>query len=260
MQGTTAVVGFGGFDRGGRSADAGIALLRQRHARAGDQRSLGVQDLGRRLLAGSDGAADRHRSRAIGRRSAQPARAERIRRSTNQGTTQPKFDGARRLRLSRTARKLSFSGGVAGTDGIMHTGIGPFDINERHGDGLRQGELHEPGLPRRLLHEHPQRRRRQPADQRCPGQADRRSTSTRGPTTSKRRTFRPLPPSTSSATAATCASIGSTSRIAPHADNRDGMRRLRPGRDLPLDDVPAGRRRARRSLRLPRTTSCSRRA
>ena len=26
-------------------------------------------------------------------------------------------------------RKLSFSGGVAGTDGIMHTGIGPFDIN-----------------------------------------------------------------------------------------------------------------------------------
>ena len=48
--------------------------------------------------------------------------------------------------------------------------------------------------------------------------------------------------------------------IAPNADNRDGVRRLRPGRDLPLDDVPPGRRRARRSLRLPRTTSCSRRA
>ena len=38
--------------------------------------------------------------------------------------------------------------------------------------------------------------------------------------------------------------------IAPDADNRDGVRRLRAGRDLPLDDVPVGRRRARRSLRL----------
>ena len=29
---------------------------------------------------------------------------------------------------TRTDGKLSFSGGVAGTDGIMHSGIGPFDI------------------------------------------------------------------------------------------------------------------------------------
>jgi iron complex outermembrane receptor protein len=47
---------------------------------------------------------------------------------TNQGTTQPKFD----VRLDYDypdGRKLSFSGGLAGTDGIMHSGIGPFDIN-----------------------------------------------------------------------------------------------------------------------------------
>jgi outer membrane receptor protein involved in Fe transport len=47
----------------------------------------------------------------------------------NQGTTQPKFDG--RVDYDYPdGRKLSFSGGVAGTDGIMHTGIGPFDINK----------------------------------------------------------------------------------------------------------------------------------
>jgi outer membrane receptor protein involved in Fe transport len=46
----------------------------------------------------------------------------------NQGTTQPKFDG--RVDYDYPdGRKLSFSGGIAGTDGIMHSGIGPFDIN-----------------------------------------------------------------------------------------------------------------------------------
>jgi iron complex outermembrane receptor protein len=45
----------------------------------------------------------------------------------NQGTTQPKFD-ARVDYDYEDGRKLSFSGGVAGTDGIMHSGIGPFDI------------------------------------------------------------------------------------------------------------------------------------
>jgi iron complex outermembrane receptor protein len=46
----------------------------------------------------------------------------------NTGTTQPKFD-ARVDYDYEDGKKLSFSGGVAGTDGIMHSGIGPFDIN-----------------------------------------------------------------------------------------------------------------------------------
>jgi outer membrane receptor protein involved in Fe transport len=47
---------------------------------------------------------------------------------TNTGTTQPKFDG--RLDYDFTdGSKLSFSGGIAGTEGIMHSGIGPFDID-----------------------------------------------------------------------------------------------------------------------------------
>jgi len=46
----------------------------------------------------------------------------------NQGTAQPKFD----LRVDydqKNGGKWIFSGGAAGTDGIMHTGIGPFDID-----------------------------------------------------------------------------------------------------------------------------------
>jgi len=47
----------------------------------------------------------------------------------NSGTTQPKFDVRADYDFPDGARKLVFQGGVAGTDGIMHTGIGPFDID-----------------------------------------------------------------------------------------------------------------------------------
>ena len=46
----------------------------------------------------------------------------------NTGAMQPKFD-ARVDYDYPDGRVLSMSGGVAGTEGIMHTGIGPFDIN-----------------------------------------------------------------------------------------------------------------------------------
>jgi outer membrane receptor protein involved in Fe transport len=44
----------------------------------------------------------------------------------NQGTSQPKFDARVDQELQRG--RISYSGGVAGTDGTIHTGIGPFDI------------------------------------------------------------------------------------------------------------------------------------
>lgn len=47
---------------------------------------------------------------------------------TNTGTTQPKFDGRLDYDFEDGSR-LSFSGGFAGTEGIMHSGIGPFDID-----------------------------------------------------------------------------------------------------------------------------------
>jgi iron complex outermembrane receptor protein len=45
----------------------------------------------------------------------------------NQGTTQPKFDTRVDFDAPENKYKLVFAGGYAGTDGIFHTGIGPFD-------------------------------------------------------------------------------------------------------------------------------------
>ena len=47
---------------------------------------------------------------------------------TNTGTSQPKFDARVDYELANR-RRLVFSGGVAGTEGIIHSGIGPFDID-----------------------------------------------------------------------------------------------------------------------------------
>jgi iron complex outermembrane receptor protein len=46
----------------------------------------------------------------------------------NQGTSQPKFDARVDYSLSDAAT-LTFNGGVSATEGIIHTGIGPFDID-----------------------------------------------------------------------------------------------------------------------------------
>ncbi|MGE0814142.1 MAG: TonB-dependent receptor plug domain-containing protein [Vicinamibacterales bacterium] len=48
---------------------------------------------------------------------------------TNTGTQQPKLDGRLDYEAPQGAYRLSFSGGFAGTEGIIHTGIGPFDMN-----------------------------------------------------------------------------------------------------------------------------------
>jgi outer membrane receptor for ferrienterochelin and colicins len=47
---------------------------------------------------------------------------------TNAGTSQPKFDARVDYEMANSA-KLVFSGGVAGTEGMIHSGIGPFDID-----------------------------------------------------------------------------------------------------------------------------------
>jgi iron complex outermembrane receptor protein len=46
----------------------------------------------------------------------------------NEGTSQPKFSGRVDYDYQDGAR-LVFEGGVSGTEGIIHTGIGPFDID-----------------------------------------------------------------------------------------------------------------------------------
>jgi len=54
---------------------------------------------------------------------------------TNSGTTQPKFDARVDYDFPDQSRKLQMSAGMGGTDGVMHTGIGPFDIDS----GARMG-------------------------------------------------------------------------------------------------------------------------
>ena len=66
---------------------------------------------------------------------------------------------AGRLRLP-DGKKLSFTGGIAGTDGIMHSGIGPFDIESGTVMGYVKAAYHVGRSSRGALHEHPQRRRR----------------------------------------------------------------------------------------------------
>jgi outer membrane receptor protein involved in Fe transport len=48
----------------------------------------------------------------------------------NTGTSQPKFDARVDYDLAGGDRgRLTFAGGVAGTEGIIHSGVGPFDID-----------------------------------------------------------------------------------------------------------------------------------
>ena len=48
---------------------------------------------------------------------------------TNQGTSQPKFDARVDYDIENDGGRVTFGGGVAGTEGLIHSGIGPFDID-----------------------------------------------------------------------------------------------------------------------------------
>jgi outer membrane receptor protein involved in Fe transport len=131
MQGTSAVLGIGGFDRppssSGASAGAGtVFYINGTHAQAINDRvafKLSAGGYTQDPYGRPTGTipCDRPEVCTVARRD-YPA-------YTNQGTTQPKFD-ARVDYDYPDGRKLTFSGGVAGTDGIMQTGIGPFDVNK----------------------------------------------------------------------------------------------------------------------------------
>lgn len=57
---------------------------------------------------------------------------------SNQGTRQPKFDTRVDYDAPDADYKLVFAGGYGGTDGIIHTGIGPFDMD---GVGVSYGTV-----------------------------------------------------------------------------------------------------------------------
>ena len=104
MQGTSAVLRVRRrSDRGqSRRADSGSLLVRQRHARAGDQRPMGLQAVGRRLFAGSVLASDGTDSVRPAPKSA--AGLARPTRFCEPGQHAAEVRCARRLRLCRAAR------------------------------------------------------------------------------------------------------------------------------------------------------------
>jgi iron complex outermembrane receptor protein len=122
MQGTRVTFGLGTFERGTDSReqnDGNLVYFSGTHAAA-------INDRWAFKLSGggySQDALTRPTGIIAGSPTGQPYPEYR-----NTGTTQPKFDG--RLDYDwEDGRRLSFSGGFAGTEGIMHSGIGPFDIN-----------------------------------------------------------------------------------------------------------------------------------
>jgi outer membrane receptor protein involved in Fe transport len=121
IQGTSVTFGIGNFDRSanGNDADGGMLVyFSGTHAQA-------INDRWAFKLSGGGYSQD-PLPRPTGVIPGSPGTMYPPYQNT--GTTQPKFDG--RIDYDyEDGRKLSFSGGVAGTEGIMHTGIGPFDIN-----------------------------------------------------------------------------------------------------------------------------------
>ncbi len=125
MQGTSATLGFGGFDR--PDADAGsVWYVSGTHAAAPNDRwsyKLSGGGYSQDALARPTGQIPCDiPSVCLVPTTVYPP-------FQNSGTTQPKFD-ARVDYDFEDGRRLSFSGGAAGTQGIMHSGIGPFEIND----------------------------------------------------------------------------------------------------------------------------------
>ena len=121
MAGTGVTLGFGTFgrevdDNGASNGD--LWYLRASHAAAIDDR------WSYKITAGgySSGAFARPVGTIPnGTGTPYPAYA-------NTGTSQPKLDARVDYEFPDATQRLQFSGGISGTDGVMHTGIGPFDI------------------------------------------------------------------------------------------------------------------------------------
>ncbi|HLG58941.1 MAG TPA: TonB-dependent receptor [Vicinamibacterales bacterium] len=117
--GNSVTIGFGGFNRDvtGREEDTGtLFYVNGSHAQAVDEK------WSYKLSAGyfTQDALPRPTGNLPGG-TPYPSFA-------NTGTSQPKFDARVDYELDGGAR-LTVSGGVAGTEGIIHSGIGPFDVD-----------------------------------------------------------------------------------------------------------------------------------
>lgn len=124
LQGTSAVLGIGSFGRIGE--DSGLLwYVNGTHAGVVNDRwsyKLSAGGYSQDPLSRPTGVIPCDRTELCGgTRASYPPYA-------NEGSTQPKFD-ARVDYDYADGSKLVFTGGISGTDGMMHSGIGPFDID-----------------------------------------------------------------------------------------------------------------------------------
>ena len=125
MQGTSAVLGFGAFGRTEDEDSGALWYLNGTHAAAINDRwayKLSAGAYSQDALSRPTGVIPCEIPEVCaGTKTSYPG-------FVNEGSTQPKFD-ARVDYDYEDGRKLVFSGGFSGTDGMMHSGIGPFDID-----------------------------------------------------------------------------------------------------------------------------------
>ena len=176
----------------------------------------------------------------------------------NTGTSQPKFDVRVDYDFPDKVNKLVFAGGFAGTEGMIHTGIGPFDIDR--GTFLAYGKVNysHGGTRVNAFVNH--------LDGDATNRLSRDITGAFIPFSFKNTTFdveasdirtlaqqarlqlrrqRPLQ------------QLRSVARAARRFAHRG--RRLRPGRVVPLRALPRRHRRARRQVLVDLPAPCSRR-
>jgi outer membrane receptor protein involved in Fe transport len=123
MQGTTVAIRFGQFDRspaGGAFDGGGVLTLDAIHAEAPTERFAFKVSVG--LLAQE--ALLRPTGNLPGSEIAFPA-------FRNRGTAQPKLDGRADYDFADRRQRIVVAAGTSGTQGIVHTGLGPLDIQPR---------------------------------------------------------------------------------------------------------------------------------
>jgi iron complex outermembrane receptor protein len=133
LAGTTFTAGFGGFDRSGTDDDLDTGMLfyvNGTHAQAVNDRWAF------KVSAGAYTQDPLARPTGTIPGSFPPTEYPSYQ---NQGTTQPKLDVRVDYDFADGNQNLIFAGGIAGTDGIIHTGIGPFDI--QRGSTLGYGKM-----------------------------------------------------------------------------------------------------------------------
>ena len=131
MQGSSVSVRFGQFDRsrtGDRFEGGGAFSVSATHAAATSERfaykvsaGLMTQEPLLRPIGNVPGTSTPY-----------PA-------FENRGTTQPRLDARVDYDTPEKQQKLILSGGIAGTEGVIHTGLGPLDI--QRGSTLKYGRI-----------------------------------------------------------------------------------------------------------------------